>query len=157
MCVAAFTDVKFVDRLDERLACPICKNVFNEPWQTSCGHRFCRNCLDPLIRPTCLRCPLDGETIVPDDSFRDRCCEREVLDLKCSCRYAERSCDWSGELRNLQAHEENCKYGDVQCRACVQTMERRHIEQHRTNECINRAITCTYCGQGVPKICIMVK
>ena len=39
---------------------------------------------------------------MPDDSFRDRCCEREVLDLKCSCRYAERSCDWSGELRNLQ-------------------------------------------------------
>lgn len=37
-----------------------------------------------------------------DDSFRDRCCEREVLDLKCSCRYSERNCDWSGELRHLR-------------------------------------------------------
>ena len=52
MCVAVFStsDVKFVDRLDERLACPICKNVYNEPWQTSCGHRFCKSCLDPLLR-----------------------------------------------------------------------------------------------------------
>ena len=38
---------------------------------------------------------------MPDDSFRDRCCKREVLDLKCSCRYAERNCDWIGELRHL--------------------------------------------------------
>ena len=29
---------EFVCRLDERLECPICKNVFTEPWQTSCGH-----------------------------------------------------------------------------------------------------------------------
>jgi len=36
-------------------------------------------------------------------------------------------------------------------------MERRDIEQHRTNECINRAITCTYCGQGVPQIYMKVK
>lgn len=52
MCVAFRTesDVRFVDRLDERLACPICKNVFIEPWQTTCGHRFCKTCLDPLLR-----------------------------------------------------------------------------------------------------------
>ncbi|KAL9953814.1 hypothetical protein ACROYT_G041280 [Oculina patagonica] len=153
MCVAVHTksDVKFVDRLDERLACPICKNIFIEPWQTSCGHRFCRNCLDPLLRPTCLRCPLDGEIISQDGSFRDRCCEREVLDLKCSCRYKKRSCDWNGELRYLKTHEDSCQFGDVQCLPCDQTVERRHVEQHRTNDCINRAIKCTYCGKEVPQ------
>ena len=57
----------------------------------------------------------------------------------------------------FQAHGDSCQYGDVQCRACGQTLERRHIEQHRTKECINRAITCTYCGQGVPQIYMKVK
>ena len=43
------TDMKFVDRVDERLNCPICKKVFDEPWQTSCGHRFCRDCLERVL------------------------------------------------------------------------------------------------------------
>ena len=54
MCVAVVTEseavAKFVDQPDERLTCPICKRVFDEPWQTSCGHRFCKNCLEPLLR-----------------------------------------------------------------------------------------------------------
>ena len=57
----------------------------------------------------------------------------------------------------FQAHEDSCPYGDVQCRACGQTTEGRHIEQHRTIECINRAITCAYCGKGVPQIYMKVK
>lgn len=57
----------------------------------------------------------------------------------------------------FQTHEDSCQYGDVQCRACGQTMERRYIEQHRTNECINRAISCTYCGQGIQKVYMKVK
>ena len=36
--------------VDERLTCPFCKDIFNEPWQTSCGHRFCKNCLEALLR-----------------------------------------------------------------------------------------------------------
>lgn len=46
MCVF----VNFLDQPDEHLICPICKSVFSEPWQTSCGHRFCKSCLDPLLR-----------------------------------------------------------------------------------------------------------
>ena len=48
--------VKFVDKLDERLSCPICKNVFNEPWQTSCGHRFCSKCLEGLLGYALIYC-----------------------------------------------------------------------------------------------------
>ena len=54
------------------------------------------------LRPSCLRCPVDGEKITPEGSFHDRCCEREIRDLKCSCRYEDRNCDWKGEFRNLK-------------------------------------------------------
>ena len=42
--------VKFICNIDERLTCPLCKDIFNEPWQTSCGHRFCKKCLEALLR-----------------------------------------------------------------------------------------------------------
>lgn len=46
MCVKIEDRAQLVATLDERLTCPICKNVFDEPWQASCGHRFCKKCLD---------------------------------------------------------------------------------------------------------------
>ncbi|XP_078349700.1 TNF receptor-associated factor 3-like isoform X2 [Oculina patagonica] len=143
------TKVKFLQRLDERLTCPICKNVFNEPWQTSCGHRFCLNCLESLLRSSCPKCPVDGENIARNTSFRDKCCERDVLDLQCSCRYEAINCGWQGELRHLQVHEDSCQYGDVLCKACGENLERRLLEDHRTNDCINRAVKCAYCGGEV--------
>ncbi|XP_068731492.1 TNF receptor-associated factor 3-like [Montipora capricornis] len=141
--------VNFVNNPDERLTCPICKTVFNEPWQTSCGHRFCKLCLESLFRRTKLRCPVDGNQISQEESFHDKCCEREILDLQCSCQYKDRNCDWKGEFRNLKAHETCCQYGDVQCLACSETMERRRLKDHASNSCINRAVMCTYCGGKV--------
>ncbi|XP_078351596.1 TNF receptor-associated factor 3-like isoform X1 [Oculina patagonica] len=147
--VESTSQVNFVDRLDERLECPICKNVFIEPWQTSCGHRFRKSCLERLLSSGSPKCPIDGKPISRGESFRDKCCEREVLDLQCFCRYKERSCDWKGVFRHLQEHEETCQYGDVQCPACGETMERKHLTRHRENDCINRAVRCTYCGGEV--------
>ena len=48
-----------------------------------------------------------------------------------------------------QTHEESCEYGDAQCAACGETMERRHLKRHRENDCVNRAVACTYCGGQV--------
>ena len=48
------------------------------------------------------KCPIDGKPISRDESFRDKCCEREVLNLQCFCRYKGRSCDWKGEFKHLK-------------------------------------------------------
>ncbi|KAJ7365562.1 TNF receptor-associated factor 3 [Desmophyllum pertusum] len=105
--------------------------------------------LEHLFGPESPRCPIDRELISREKSFRDKCCEREVLNLQCFCRYKEKGCEWKGEFRHLKAHEESCQYGDVQCQACGDTMERRHLKRHRENDCINRAVACTYCGGEV--------
>ena len=131
MCVKIEDRAQFVATLDERLTCPICKNVFDEPWQASCGHRFCKKCLDgsfryvsafisksplygnffrlktqnpvnPYCRSEILRCPIDEEEWQREGFFRDKCCEREVLSLPCFCRYKNRGCNWKGELRYLK-------------------------------------------------------
>ncbi|XP_027055610.1 TNF receptor-associated factor 3-like, partial [Pocillopora damicornis] len=143
------TDMKFVDRVDERLNCPICKKVFDEPWQTTCGHRFCSDCLERLLGQENPRCPIEGESISRQQSFRDKCCEREVLNLRCFCRFNNKGCDWKGELRYLKAHEDSCQNGNVKCQACGETVERRQLTVHREQDCINRAVACTYCGGEV--------
>ena len=42
--------IKFLKRLDKKLLCPLCQSVFKQPWQTSCGHQFCFECLQALLR-----------------------------------------------------------------------------------------------------------
>ena len=37
-------DFEFIVR-DEKYDCPICLLVLREPQQTTCGHRFCKNCI----------------------------------------------------------------------------------------------------------------
>ena len=45
----------------ERLKCPHCKRLLNDPVQPSCGHRLCRVCANELIDsgPSPPRCPLE--------------------------------------------------------------------------------------------------
>lgn len=41
--------VEFMKLLDERLTCPICKFVLRSPFQTTCGHRYCEDCIKNII------------------------------------------------------------------------------------------------------------
>ena len=45
----------------ERLKCPRCKLLLNDPVQPSCGHRLCRTCADEIINtgPSPPSCPLE--------------------------------------------------------------------------------------------------
>lgn len=42
--------IALAEPLDERFKCPICGAFLKEPRQTPCGHRFCANCLEPVLR-----------------------------------------------------------------------------------------------------------
>ena len=38
-------DHEFVEDLDPKYECPICLLCQRDPYQTSCGHRFCYSCI----------------------------------------------------------------------------------------------------------------
>ena len=42
--------VEFLDSLPKDLECPICLLHFKEPLLTSCGHRYCKSCVDKITR-----------------------------------------------------------------------------------------------------------
>ena len=39
--------------VDELLRCPCCLELFTDPHQLPCGHRFCLDCLDGVQCRTC--------------------------------------------------------------------------------------------------------
>ena len=36
--------------IDAKYLCPYCEKVLRDPFQTSCGHRYCKTCVEPLLR-----------------------------------------------------------------------------------------------------------
>lgn len=44
--VVTSSDLPEFVALEERHRCPVCHNALQEAIQTSCGHRYCKNCVD---------------------------------------------------------------------------------------------------------------
>lgn len=83
---AAAKPTKFVEE-PPALLCPVCGRVFSEPViSVKCGHTFCRECVQKLIREEGGRCPADG---VECDSAGQLVLNRAVMgqieDLKIYC------------------------------------------------------------------------
>ncbi|KAK7169934.1 hypothetical protein R3I94_000236 [Phoxinus phoxinus] len=49
--------------VSRHLHCPICKNLFSDPVSTTCGHTFCKRCLDQHISMSEPHCPLCQEPV----------------------------------------------------------------------------------------------
>ena len=54
---------KFVYPLLKRHECPECHLAMRDPVQTECGHLFCKECLEPILKQRSPICPLDNEPI----------------------------------------------------------------------------------------------
>ena len=53
----------FVSELLKRHECPICLQAMRNPVQTECGHLFCKDCLEPILRKRRPMCPIDQEDL----------------------------------------------------------------------------------------------
>lgn len=96
------TQVKFVNLLLKRHKCPVCLYAMRNPVQTECGHLFCQECLDPILKWNRPRCPMDKEEINPDSIFPDNACQREIQSLEVYCSFMTSGCEWIGALKNLE-------------------------------------------------------
>ena len=67
-----------------------------------------------------------------------------------------KGCDCVGEMRVIEDHlksDKGCGYVKVECsnvakayKLCGKLLERRHLTNHKKNECKYRPYTCEYCG-----------
>ena len=50
------------------------------------------------------KCSEDGQTLREDEIFRDKFCERQILQQLCLCSSKERGFKWSGPFELLEVH-----------------------------------------------------
>jgi len=112
-------DYKFAVEPSEDFICTLCHLVLKHPLQLEdCGHIFCKSCYENMKSHTEansleLLCPLDRQKIHPTRVFKDKATERKIFNLKVQCQNFGDGCTWTGELRNIQNHEERCPKNQV--------------------------------------------
>jgi len=71
------------------------------------------------------------------------------------CKYHEDGCPWTGQVgyehRNVRKHEEKCDYVPRPCRlGCGVNVTAASREEHETNACPRRLVSCVQCGDRLP-------
>ena len=96
------------DSISDLLLCTICQDVFSDPMRVSCGHSFCKKCLEDWYTssrksecPTCRTVAIKGAT--HRDLLAASYLERE--EVFCPVE----TCNWMGALGELHRHMPKCK------------------------------------------------
>ena len=87
----------------------------------------------------------DTGTSVPNEEARDSINEIEVI-----CPLNDRSCDWKGQLGELEQHLLQCNQLLIVCQLnCQSVIARYQIPEHETNFCQMRRIACDFCKETI--------
>lgn len=128
-------NLKYKSNIDH-LSCPICQQPFIEPMTTTCGHTFCKLCIQECFKINNSTCPLDrtslDETNI-NDLFPTPLIITNLIDeLEVFCLNYKRGCTWTGCRWEIQHHVlEKCGYTGVECNGdrngdkCKLLVERR--------------------------------
>ena len=142
-------ECEFVDHVPEDYFCKQCKHVAREPQIASCCIEvFCKACIEAVIedKEPCPSCSEDDISYIFHKKYQPK-----ILALKVHCSLKDRGCEWTGQLQHLDAHLDlttgDCVYVDVDCPSkCNQKVQKRNVDTHLANHCLNRDYTCPHCS-----------
>eukprot|EP00761_Pharyngomonas_kirbyi_P000371 gb/GECH01000371.1/.p1 GENE.gb/GECH01000371.1/~~gb/GECH01000371.1/.p1 ORF type:complete len:446 (+),score=85.80 gb/GECH01000371.1/:1-1338(+) len=127
--------------------CTICTQVFNNPVILSCGHTFCRGCIEDWLRherscPNC-RASIPNTKLTPNLGLRDTV---NALQVQCPHGFDGGPCGWTGEYGDLNKHLQTCRFVKELCfhPGCSETMYRSELRQH-TENCPYKLKYCNDC------------
>ena len=136
------SNIEFFFPLADEFKCPVCMTLINEPQLTSCGHRFCKDCIDPVTQEPNPECPICNEpkfNMMPDRSI-----VRKINSLKIHCINREDGCQWTGELATLDNHlEEQCSISvsevssKFESLGCKEKTTQRDVDAHVSGELLS--------------------
>ncbi|KAE8279366.1 Zinc-binding protein A33 [Larimichthys crocea] len=117
--------------LDKHLICSICMDQFVDPVTTTCGHSFCKKCMDCNIRINDGTCPLckahQNRTPQVNIVLRDIIKQiKEMKDDEYTGAPGEVACDICTETRKLKAEKS--------CLVCLASYCSTHLENHSTTK-----------------------
>ena len=138
---------EFVDKVENRLLCKLCKLTSRNPYlSVCCGKLFCNSCLYD-VKTVVSACPVchDKKFII----FKQTEAEQTIKSLHVYCTNKVKGCEWQGELNNINNHlgnSDGCQFEEVKCSIeCGKMIERRYLTSHVETECPCRKVNCQYC------------
>ena len=136
----------FVDVLPDYLKCPICLCCLQAPYQTPCGHRFCKACIQPVLKTRNNVCPKDRTVIDNTNTFPDNAVRLQINALRIKCPKHASGCSWIGELSDKAGHERTCEFAEIPCELCGAPFPRVRLASH-AGTCPKRKLPCEHCRQ----------
>ncbi|XP_050304141.1 TNF receptor-associated factor 6-like [Anthonomus grandis grandis] len=95
---------------EARFECPICLAWLRDPVLTSCGHRFCRNCIQEWLQKE-NACPVDNMRLNRDkDIFPDNFTRREISQQRTKCPNFLRGCLEELSPLDIDSHLLVCEF-----------------------------------------------
>ena len=145
---------RFRSAIDDGFICCICLCVLKDPMQCENNeHYFCSGCIKEHLEKTSHSCPvcqdkLSVETLRKAPRIAGDCVSR----YKITSDYATRGCDKVLELGTLQTHVQDCDFMPVSCsnEGCDKIVSKRDVNQHESELCQFKTITCDDCGETMP-------
>jgi len=144
---------EFVESPPQDYICQVCLNVLREPHITDCcGQHFCRICLDSCVNEytKTKTCPHCRETRFKHLIYKPF--QRKINELVVYCTNKDKGCPEILKLKEIKKHlsaENNlgCCYVVLACpNDCKEKIRRMEMEKHCSETCINRKVTCAFCG-----------
>lgn len=97
------------EKIEKYLTCSICQDIFDEPFRITCGHTFCKKCLNQWEKKSENDvCPLCREEYISNLSGKDLIAQSMINDSIVTCIY--KGCPWKDKLSNLSNHIQNCLF-----------------------------------------------
>ncbi|KAK3593715.1 hypothetical protein CHS0354_013612 [Potamilus streckersoni] len=140
---------------DKKFLCSLCGKVLREPIQSFCGHRFCKGCIDKVLKSEqqmkCPQCQQEGigeeeySVLRGDQMYPDNAVKREMSRIKVQC--LNTGCSWQGLFKDYEDHASQCQFQLSQCPQCGFSVSHFELEEHKTKTCPKRPVICKHCGQ----------
>ncbi|XP_059479641.1 TNF receptor-associated factor 6-A-like [Neocloeon triangulifer] len=157
------TDQAAATTLDPRFECPICLGCLREPLLTSCGHRFCKECINEWLQKKDGRCPIDNRVLGEKDLIPDKGVLAEIMEPFLGCPFASRGCKDTLSPWELESHVVSCLFQNAEpisgadgcqwCGAALQDEEQ--LQKHLDDECAKVPCSCRFrevgCRATVPR------
>ncbi|XP_032668239.1 TNF receptor-associated factor 6 isoform X2 [Odontomachus brunneus] len=97
--------------LEPRFECPICLTWLRDPVLTSCGHKFCSQCIYTWLQKEGACCPVDSRPLKSEnDLFRDLYTSREISQQRTYCPYQQFGCQIELSPVDMEVHIGQCTY-----------------------------------------------
>ena len=162
----------------EPYSCPLCEGILYESVIDKCGHSFCLECSNNLLKES-QKCPFSNLPLSPPFAMNivvNTVLEKQIV----FCRNKSLGCEWQGKLgdrkthlnyeclketincefapdckekdlrENILNHIKICPYRLIQCEYCDETMTFENLEYHN-KICPNIPVECSNkCGKKIP-------